>query len=322
MSYGRLAGVQPGRVGVYSGLLATRPAAVQREVVREVERLGYGAMWFGEPAPGRHAFVQASIFLSATERIAVGTGIASIYAHDSYSAHAAGRSLAELSGNRFILGLGVSHPAVVARRGRTYDKPVPAMRAYLDGIDAAAQGWRGLAAPMPPVVLAALRPLMLKLAAQRAAGAFTYFVTDEHTREARAILGDDAFLATDLPVVVEADPRRARQIGDWHTKRYLSIDNYRNSLLRLGFSEADTEPPGSQALFDAVVAWGTPEAVAERVRARLAAGADHVILNFATDDPKRTYIPELQALAPALAPLLEQPATTAAGGLVAGESGT
>jgi probable F420-dependent oxidoreductase len=303
MSDKQLTGVVVGRVGIYSGLLATQPAAVQRDVVRAAEGLGYGAMWFGEPVPGREAFVQAAIFLDATERIAIGSGIASIYARDSYAAHAAGRSLAEMSGNRFILGLGVSHPAVVARRGQTFERPIQAMSAYLDGIDVAAAQWRGLSAPMPPVVLAALRPHMLQLAARRAAGAFTYFVTDEHTRQARQQLGPEPFLATDLPAVIAKDLQTARQIGDWHTKRYLGIDNYRRSLLRLGFSENDVEPPGSPALFDAIVAWGSPKAIAERVGARLAAGADHVIVNLAVANPRRPYFQELEALAPALASL-------------------
>jgi probable F420-dependent oxidoreductase len=300
MSTTRLGNTQPGRVGAYAGLLAVQPAAVQREVVREVERLGFGAMWFGEPVPGREAFVQASIFLNATERIVVGTGIASIYARDAYAAQAAGRALAEASNDRFILGLGVSHPAVVGRRGHVYARPVPAMTEYLDGVAAASAEWRGLAANAAPIILGALRPQMLRLSGERTAGAFLYFTTDEHAREARAIIGSDPFLVADLAVVVEPDPARARTIGNWHTSRYLKIDNYRTSMLRLGFSEADVEPPGSQRLFDAVVAWGSAERIAERVRSRLQAGADHVVLNFATDNPRRTWVTELAAVAPAL----------------------
>lgn len=303
VSVARLLTLNPGRVGVFSGLLATQPAPVQRDVAAEIERLGFGSLWFGESVPGREAFVQAAIFLNATEKLVVGSGIASIYARDSYAAQAAARSLGELSENRFILGLGVSHPAVIGRRGHTFRPPIVAMSEYLDGIGAASAQWRGLATTLPPIVLAALRPQMLRLAADRAAGAFTYFSTDDHTRTARHILGPEPFLVTDLPVVVEADPARARAIGNRHTTRYLQIDTYRAALLGVGFSEADLEPPGSQALFDAVVAWGSPEAVARRIQARLNAGADLVLVNLAVEDLRRPYVDELRVLAPALTDL-------------------
>ena len=174
------------------------------------------------------------------------------------------------------------------------------MRSYLEAIEAASAKWRGLVAPLPPIVLAALRPLMQTLARDKAAGAFSYFVTDEHTRKTRALLGDEPFLTTDLPVVLETDPARARAIGDKHTTRYLATENYRKSLLAQGFTEADLEGAGSQKLFDAIVAWGTPSTIADRVRARLAAGADHVIVNIAHENLRQPYLEELRALAPAV----------------------
>jgi probable F420-dependent oxidoreductase len=139
---------------------------------------------------------------------------------------------------------------------------------------------------------------MIQLAAERTAGAFTYFVTDDHTRRARRLVGDNAFLAVDLPVILESNAERALAIGGRYTSRYLKVDNYRHSLRDLGFSEEDIEPPGSPRLFDALVAWGTPGRIAEKVRSRLDAGADHVVLNIATDDPRLPYDKELAELAP------------------------
>jgi probable F420-dependent oxidoreductase len=294
MSSSRLGNVKPGRLGVFSGSLAAQPAKVQREVVAEIEKLGYGTLWYGE-AVAREAFAQASIFLSATSRLVIASGIANIWARDPMAMAGGGRALAEAWPNRFILGLGVSHAPSVAARGHEYGRPVSTMHEYLDQMGQAA--WRGPEVPLPPIVLAALGPRMVALAAERTAGAYPYFTTDEHIRLVREQLGPEPFLAADLPVVQAAGRAEARNIGNAHMTQYLGIENYRNNLMRLGWKASDLEPPGSDKLFDAVVAWGTIETVRERVNARLSAGADHVVLNLITRDRSVPYFVELRSLA-------------------------
>jgi probable F420-dependent oxidoreductase len=208
---------------------------------------------------------------------------------------AGGRSISEAWPDRFILGIGVSHAPSVAIRGHDYARPFSAMKDYLDRMDQAT--WRGPDAPMPPIVLAALGPRMVGMAAERTAGAYPYFTTAEHIRQVREQLGPEPFMAADLPVVLAAERSEARAIGDVHTGRYLRLDNYRNNLVRIGWRPEDLEPPGSDALFDAVVAWGDVAAIRERIDGLIDAGADQVVLNLVTRDPKEPYLAELRTLA-------------------------
>jgi probable F420-dependent oxidoreductase len=169
------------------------------------------------------------------------------------------------------------------------------MRNYLDAM--AAAPWRGPTAELPPIVLAALGPRMAGLAGERTAGAYPYFSTAAHVREVRGILGPEPFLAADLPVVLAADLAAARVIGDRHLAAYLGSANYRANLLRLGWPEADLQAPGSDALFEAIVAWGDLDRIADLVRERFAAGADQVVLNLVAADPSSLPLDELRALA-------------------------
>jgi len=294
MSLARLGSVKPGRLGIFAGSLTAQPASVMREVTRLIETLGFGTLWYGE-AVGREVFAQGAILLAATTDLVVASGIANIWARDPMAMAAGGRSLAEAWPGRFILGLGVSHAPMVGARGHHYARPVGAMREYLDGMESAP--WRGPEAPLPPVVLAALGPKMVGLAAERAAGAYPYFTTAEHIEQVRHQLGLEPFLAADLPVVLARDRDEARVIGDPHTRLYLGTENYRNNLIRLGWDPSDLEPPGSDRLFDAVVAWGDPARVRERVEGLFNAGADQVVLNLVTRDRSVPYVPELERLA-------------------------
>jgi probable F420-dependent oxidoreductase len=295
MSLSRLQGIDPGRIGLFAGPLNAQPADVQRQFARDMERLGYGTLWYGESL-GREAFAQGATYLAATDRLVVASGIANIWARDPAAMANGGRTLAEAWPSRFILGIGVSHAPLVKLRGHDYERPYSAMRAYLEAMTQAP--WRGPEASMPPVVLAALGPKMVGLAGERAAGAYPYFSTADHVREVRSILGPEPFLAADLPVVLAADLGAARGIGDRHLDFYLGSANYRNNLIRIGWTEADLEKPGSDALFDAVVAWGDLDRIGARVRERFEAGADQVVLNIVAADPSVPPLAELRALAP------------------------
>ena len=294
MSLSRLQGIDPGRFGVFAGPLNGQPAAVQREFVREMERLGYGTLWYGE-ALGREAFAQGAVYLAATERLVVASGIANIWARDAAAMANGGRTLAEAWPGRFILGIGVSHAPLVNMRGHDYERPYTAMREYLAAM--AVAPWRGPEAPMPPIVLAALGPKMVGLADERAAGAYPYFSTAGHVREVRRILGPAPFLAADLPVVLAGDMASARTIGNRHLANYVGSANYRNNLLRIGWSEADVEKPGSDKLFDAIVAWGDLDRIGGKVAERFEAGADQVVLNLVAADPSTPPLAELRLLA-------------------------
>jgi probable F420-dependent oxidoreductase len=289
-----------GRIGVFSFAPVFAPVGALAESVRRIEELGYGAVWFPETPAGREAFTTAGLLLGWSEKMVIATGIASIYARDATATANGARGLAEAYPGRFLLGLGVSHAPSVAQRGGTYGPPVATMRAYLDAIDATEPAFVADGDETPERVLAALGPLMLKLAGERTAGAHPYFVPVEHTAYARARLGPDAFLAPEQAVLLEPDPARARAIAREHTAGYLRAENYRASVCRFGFEEADLENGGSDRLVDAIVAWGDQDAIRARVRAHLDAGADHVCIQ-ALGSPRETFgLDALAQLAPAL----------------------
>jgi probable F420-dependent oxidoreductase len=273
-----------GPVGVWSFALQTHPAAAERDAVSRYESLGYGAVWFPESVGSKEAFAHAAILLEGGKRAMVATGIANIYARDPMAMTNAAAALAEAHPGRFVLGIGVSHAPAVAQRGATYGKPIETMRAYLDAMDRVQ--YVGPQPPEPaPVMLAALGPRMLELAAERTAGAHSYFVPVEHTAMAREHLGD-AVLAVEQTAVLEADEALARPIQRAFAARYLGSVNYANNLRRLGWADEDIAGEGSDRLLDAVVARGDAKAIAERVRAHLDAGADHVCVQIRAADPK------------------------------------
>lgn len=287
-----------GRVGVWSFSIERHPASRARDFVREVEGLGFGAMWIPEALGSKEALSHAAVLLSSSGNIVVATGIANVWARDATAMANGGRNLEDAYPGRFLLGIGVSHAPAVERRGHRYERPVHKMREYLDAMDSARYP-----APdpgEPPRLLAALGPRMLELAAERALGAHPYFVPVEHTAMARDVLGDEPVLAVEQAAVLETDPERARGIAREHMRHYLKLDNYANNLRRLGWRDEDLGGEGSDALVDAVVAWGDVEAIARRVRAHHERGADHVCLQVLDADPKALPIAQLREIAPAV----------------------
>ena len=244
---------------------------------RRAEELGYAALWYPE-ARGHEALAVGGFMLGCTEKLIVATGIANIYARDATAAKQGQHTLAKLYGGRFLLGLGVSHiPMVEDTRGHGYGKPVATMPAYLDGMDAAAE-----IAPTveeaPPTVLAALGPNMTRLAAQRTAGALPYNITPEHTAWAREIVGPDKWVIAEQKVLLVSDPSKARELARANLARYMTLPNYRNNWLRLGFTEEELSGGGSDRFMDAMVVWGDEAAIRQRIGEHFDAGADHVCI--------------------------------------------
>ena len=264
------------------------------ELVRGAEALGCSHLWYPE-STGYESLSLAGHLLAGSSRIAVGSSIANIYARDPVTARNGRRTLADFSGERFVLGLGVSHPPLVETlRGHRYAGPVATMRRYLEGIVADGPP---LDDPDRPVVIAALGPRMLELAAELCRGAIPYNVTPEHTERARAILGPGRWLAVEQKICLLEDAEAARAAARRELARYMTLDNYRNNWLRTGFAAGDMEGGGSDRLMDAMVAWGAAEAVAERLRAHFDAGADQVCIQpIAAAGP-----PDWQALEAVLA---------------------
>jgi probable F420-dependent oxidoreductase len=271
--------MQLGRLGAwYSTDKLGGPQEI-KSFAQTVERLGYDTLWYPE-SRGYESFSVGGFMLGSTSRLKLGSSIASTYARDAFTSRRGLLSLQALYGDRFILGLGVSHlPMVEGVRGHKYEKPVPAMRSYLEGItkgEADAESW--------PLAIAALGPLMLKLAASHTRGALPYNTTPEHTAEAARILGSGKWLVAEQKVTLETDPAKARALGRKELSRYMVLDNYRNNWLRLGFTETELANGGSDRFIDAMVLWGGKARVQEGLRAHFAAGATQVCIQPVHDD--------------------------------------
>ncbi len=284
-------------VGVWSFALQRLATADAHSAVWELERLGYPVTWIPESLGSKDVMAHSALLLAGSEQMIVAPGIANIHARDPMAMANGAKALAEAYPGRFVLGIGVSHAPSVKLRGGDYGKPIEQMAAYLDAM-AAAQ----YAAPEPaeavPLVLAALGPRMLELAAERADGAHPYFVPVEHTPIARQRLGAVACLAVEQTAVLATDADEARRVGRAFARHYLALPNYANNLRRLGWSDDDIANDGSDALIDAVVAWGDAEAIVGRVKAHLDAGADHVCVQLrvaSSSDPALDGYRELAA---------------------------
>jgi probable F420-dependent oxidoreductase len=276
-----------GRIGIWTGVLDAHPTKDAQAAAQLVESLGFPTMWVPE-AVGRDPFVASANYLAATSSLRIATGIANIYARDPMTTAACQKTLAEAYPERFLLGLGVSHHHLVARlRKHDYSRPLTYMREYLTAMDESLFMAVGPATD-PGRVIAALGPKMLETAAAQASGAHPYFTTPEHTALARATMGAGPLLAPEQMVVVETDPAKARAVARGGMAVYLRAPNYLNNLLRLGFDESDWADPknASDRLVDAIVAWGTPEQIADRVQQHLDAGADHVCVQALRADTK------------------------------------
>ncbi|HEX5119015.1 MAG TPA: LLM class F420-dependent oxidoreductase [Pseudonocardiaceae bacterium] len=271
--------IELGRLGVW------RRADFSPELAVEVERLGYGAIWIGGSPGGDLEIVER--LLDATERITLATGIVNMWKDDAAPIAAAYHRITAKHPDRFLLGVGIGHPEAT----QEYRKPYDTIVRYLDDLDAAG-------VPVAGRALAALGPKVLKLAAERTAGAHPYLTTPEHTREARQILGPGPLLAPEQKVVLETDPAKAREIGrPAVAKPYLNLVNYTSNLRRLGWTDEDIADGGSDRLIDALAIHGDGETLAAGVTAHLDAGADHVCIQALGPDPLPAYRAVAEVLA-------------------------
>jgi probable F420-dependent oxidoreductase len=296
---GRRLAARMGRVGVWSFALQRLAAADEQAAARKIESLGFAATWIPESIGSKELFTHAGLLLSGTERLIIASGIANIYARDPMAMANAARALGEAYPGRFVLGIGVSHAPSVSTRGGSYGKPVETMRSYLDAMQAAAYTAPQAVEPLP-LVLAALGPRMLELAAERADGAHPYFVPVEHAVEARKRLGPEPFLGVEQTAVLTTDREAGLRVARAFAKTYLALPNYANNLRRLGWSDEDVAGEGSERLIDAVIAIGDVDAIARRVRDHLAAGADHVCVQIREEDPANPALAAYRELADAL----------------------
>ncbi|HTQ17729.1 LLM class F420-dependent oxidoreductase [Mycobacterium sp.] len=266
-------------VGIWSSQLRFGNASESAEAAAELDELGFSALWI--PDVGGPVFDAVGHLLAATKRTVIATGILNLWMHSAEDVAASFASLTAEHGDRFLLGIGVSHaPLIDAGEPGRYRKPLAATASFLDGLDAAPRP-----VPTDRRVLAALGPKMLELSATRARGAHPYLVTPEHTASARSTLGQGPLLLPEQTAIMCDNADEARRIGTGWLRAYLALPNYADNLLRSGFTEDDLTQI-SDRLIDAIIVWGDEEAVMRRVGEHRSAGADHVCVQVVTADPR------------------------------------
>ncbi|MGH3554022.1 MAG: LLM class F420-dependent oxidoreductase, partial [Mycobacterium sp.] len=243
---------------------------------------GYGAVWVGGSPPAELEWVEP--ILEQTTTLQVATGIVNIWSAPAKPVAESFHRIDRAYPGRFLLGIGVGHREAIAE----YRKPYNALVEYLDRLD-------DYGVPADRRVVAALGPRVLQLSAERSAGAHPYLTTPEHTARARELIGPSAFLSPEHKVVLTTDADTARAVGRTALDIYLNLANYLNNWRRLGFTDNDVARPGSDRLVDALVAYGTTDAIAARLGEHLDAGADHVAVQVLTRPEK--LVPALAELA-------------------------
>jgi probable F420-dependent oxidoreductase len=277
--------MQLGKLGVWAAM-DVMTAAEGAAFAQRVEGWGYAALWLPE-SRGRNVLAHSAWLLANTTSLVIAPGIANIYARDAMAMANGQRGLAEQSGGRFLLGIGVSHaPSVTGLRGHVYGRPVATMRNYLNEMNLAPYAAPPPLEP-PLTILAALRPRMLALSAELADGAHPYNVPPEHTAEARRILGGGKLLCPEVWVLLETTASAARSAARQALAPYLQLDNYVSNWRRLGFSDDEMAGGGSDRFIDANVAWGTEAAIRKRLQEHWDAGADHVCIQSINPDGSR-----------------------------------
>ena len=283
----------PGVFTFLDGLSGTHTG----QLVRKVEQLGYSTLWFPEVL-GREPFSFASYLLSQTDRLIIATGIVVPYAYEPIAIANGARTLAELYGDRFLLGLGVSNAQGNARRGIPYGKPLSFMREYLAKMKEVPYS---APAPQsePPVVLAGMMPKMLELAATQTQGTHTYFTVVEQIAATRKAIGPEPWLCAELGVMLESDADKARAAARNYMQTYLQVNHYIQRFKEVGFTDDDVTNGGSDRLVDVVVAWGDESKIRERIAAYYEAGASHVcIMPLSSEGGMNPDERAIEALAP------------------------
>jgi probable F420-dependent oxidoreductase len=263
--------IELGRYGIW-----LRADDLDATVAREVERLGYGALWIGGSPSGELADVATA--LDATQSLAVATGIVNVWRHGARTVAESFHRMERRHPGRFVLGIGIGHPESTEE----YRDPFATLVGYLDRLD-------DDGVPRDRLVLAALGPRVLRLAADRTSGAHPYLTTPRHTRLAREVVGAGPLLAPEQTVVAGMDASGSRRLARKFVAGYLRLSNYRNNLLREGWTDSDLADGGSDRLVDELVLTGSAGGIAAGVDAHLEAGADHVTIQDLGPDRSTSY---------------------------------
>ena len=265
-----------------------------QELGKLAEDLGYETVWVPEGG-GRDSLTALAAIAMKTERVRLGTGILPIYARTATNTAMGAAGMAAVSGDRFILGLGVGHrPTVEGRDGVPFRQPMARLRetisitrALLSGETVATEGRHfniasaslGGAAPRErvPIYIAALGPQMLELAGEMADGVLMNWTAEgfireavEHVKHGAERAGRDPSevdIAGYVRVAAGGDEDAVRESLRGQVARYASNTFYRNFFVETGFGEEMEEAAQALAVGDLARA---SEAITQEMQDQLA----------------------------------------------------
>ncbi|WP_336209218.1 LLM class F420-dependent oxidoreductase [Nonomuraea sp. LPB2021202275-12-8] len=219
-----------------------RSLAQSQELIAELPGLGYTDVWSAE-VNGVDGFVPLAMASQWAPGVRLGSAIVPVSTRGPGLLAMSAATLADLAPERFVLGIGSSSPAIVERWNAVeFVKPYARTRDTLRFLRKALagekvsekyetfeiKGFKLERAPkLPPkIVLAALRPRMLHLAAEEADGAITNWLSPDDVRKVRAEVGPDTELIARLFVCVSEDADKVRELARWMLASYLTVPAY------------------------------------------------------------------------------------------------
>ncbi|HKN97122.1 MAG TPA: LLM class F420-dependent oxidoreductase [Pseudonocardiaceae bacterium] len=280
------------------------PLADHRDLVRSLPDLGYTDVWTAETS-GTDAFTPLALVAEWAPALRLGTAIAPVYTRGPGLLAMTAATVAELAPGRFVLGIGTSSPVIVADwNAGELAEPYARSRDTLRFLRAALAGEKVTQTyptftvrrfklerppnPPPSIMLAALRPGMLRLAAKEADGAITNWLSPADVRTVRGVLGDGVELAARIFVCPTEDAAAARALGRLLISSYLTVPVYAAFHDWLG--RADVLAPMHAAwaagdrkaanaaipdeVVDDLIVHGSPAACRERVAEYVESGLD------------------------------------------------
>ncbi|MDX8036415.1 LLM class F420-dependent oxidoreductase [Lentzea sp. BCCO 10_0856] len=228
------------RWGITLPLLGV-PVLEHRALVSELAGLGYTDVWSAETT-GTDAFTPLALAAQWSSDLRFGPAIAPVYTRGPATLAMTAATMAEVTGGRFVLGIGSSSPVIVQRwNAIPFEEPFKRTRDTLRFLKAALAGEKVTAeydtfsvsgfklerppAEKVPIMLAALRPNMLRLAGREADGAITNWLAATDVAQVREELGDSE-LAARVFVCPTEDADAARALGRMLISTYLTVPAY------------------------------------------------------------------------------------------------
>jgi probable F420-dependent oxidoreductase len=278
------------------------PLLEQRDIVRELVDLGYTDLWSAESG-GYDAFIPLAVAAQWAPELRLGTAIVPAYTRGAHTLASTVASMCQAAPGQFALGLGTSSDVIVERwNGLSFDKPYQRVRDTIRFLRAALSGEKvdeeyetfrvrgfrlGIKVPeQPPILVAALREGMLRLAGREGDGAIINWLSADDVKTVTPHVGENKEIVARIFVLPVDDAGMARAVGKRAIASYLTVPVYAafhewlgrgdelKDLWRLwkdGDRKAASESIPDHVV-DELLVWGTPEACKEHIARYMANG--------------------------------------------------